>query len=97
MWLLSSYDKILALGDQVKVEGVLHEERLAEVIPGLNRGHVKRGEPLKSRPNKTLLEYADQKPLVSLKLSKVFTVRPQMGDWAASTIILLEFRDMEVC
>ena len=38
----------------------------------------------------------DQEPVVSLKLSKVSVVRPEMRDWAALPVILLKFRDMEI-
>ena len=37
---LPDCDKILVLGDQVKVEGVLLEEHLAKVVLSLNGGHV---------------------------------------------------------
>ena len=66
------------LWDQVKVEGVLLQECLTEVVPSPDHGHVKGSEPLERGVNQILLEYADQEPIVSLKLSKVSAVRLEM-------------------
>ena len=88
-------DKILSLGDQVKVEGVLLDERLGKVLPSLDRGHVKESEPLEHGAGQTLLEQADQEPVVSLKLRKVFAVCLQMRNRAASIVVLFEFQDVE--
>ena len=93
---LSDGDKILSLEDQVKIEGVLLNKRLVEVLPSLDRGHVKGSEPLERRADQTLLEPMDQEPLISVKLSKVSAVGPQMRDGVASTVVLFEFRDAEV-
>ena len=46
--------------------------------------------------SQTLVEQADQKPLVSLQLCEVSVVRLQMQDWAASTIVFLKFQDVEI-
>ena len=89
-------DKILSLGDQVKVERILPKESLGKVVPSLDRGHVKGSEPLERRAGQTLLEQTDQEPIVSLKLRKVSTVCFQMGDRAASTIVLFEFQDAKL-
>ena len=69
--------------------------RLTEVAPSLDGGHIKGSEPLEGRASQTLLEQADQQSLVSLKLSEISAVRSQMGNGAASTIILVEVRDVE--
>ena len=53
---LLSGDKILALWDQVEVERVLLQERLTEVVPSPDHGHVKGSEPLERGANQTLLE-----------------------------------------
>ena len=94
--LLSSCDQILALQDQMKVEGILFQEHLAEVVPGLDRGHVERSEPFESRASQTPLEQVDKLPFISLKLCEVFAIRPQMGNKAAHSIVLLKPRDVEV-
>ena len=69
-------DKILVLRDSVEIEGVLLDERLANVLPSLDGGHVKGSEQLECGPGQTLLEKADQEPFVSLKLRKVSAVCP---------------------
>ena len=56
---LPDSDKILSLGDQVVVEGVLFDERLRKILPSLDRGHVKGCEPLERRVGQTLMEQAD--------------------------------------
>ena len=89
-------DKILSLGDQVKVEGVLLDERLGKILPSLDRGYVKGSEPLERGARQTLLEQTDQEPFVSVELSKISAVDPQMQDGAAATVVLFEFRDAEV-
>ena len=42
------------------------------------------------------MEQTDQQPVISLKLNKVAALRLQMCDWTASTVVFLEFRDMEI-
>ena len=91
MRLLSDGNKILSLGDHVEIEGILLEECLAKVLPSLDCGHVKGSEPLERGVSQTLLEQADQEPVVSLKLSKVSVVCPQMRDGATSTVVFFEF------
>ena len=53
-------------------------------------------KPLESKPRQTLLEQVNQQPIVSLKLSKVATVHLQMCDWAASTVVFVKYRDVEI-
>ena len=42
------------------------------------------------------MEQADQQPLISLELSEVSTVGPQMGNGAALAIVLIKVWDVEV-
>ena len=53
---LSSGDKILTLWDPFEVKGVLLQERLTEVVPSSDHGHVKGSEPLERGASQTLLE-----------------------------------------
>ena len=78
------------LWDHFEVKGVLLQERLAKVVPSLNGGYVKRGEPLEGWAGQTFLEQADQQPLVSLELSEISAVRLQMGNGAAPTIVFIK-------
>ena len=84
------------LWDQVQIKRVLFQECLTKVILSLNGGHIKGGEPLEGRTSETLLEHADQKPLISLKLCEVTAIRPQMGNGTSLTVILIKVRDLEV-
>ena len=58
--LLSSCDKVLALEDQVEIEGVLFQEYLAKIVPSLDHGHVKGSELLESWASQAFLEQEDK-------------------------------------
>ena len=49
-----------------------------------------------SKAHQTFLEQVNQQPIVMLELDEVATIRLQMSDCAASTILFLKFQDAEV-
>ena len=73
---LPNGDKILSLGDRVKVERILPKESLGKVVPSLDHGHVKGSEALERGNGQTLLEHTNKEPVVNLKLGKVSAVCP---------------------